>query len=90
MQKCFGIQQPLSFATLNRMNRNTFLYLVFLLSVFILSLSAVREGFGYSMGTLVQLQTSHVPSSAREIVEDQRAYARQVQHDLIDMTGSGL
>ena len=90
MQQCFGIQQPLSFATLNRMNRNTFLYSVFLLSVFILSLSAAREGFGYSMGTLVQLQTSHVPSSPQEITDDQEAYVRQVQHDLIDMTGSGL
>ena len=90
MQKCFGTQQPLSFATLNRMNRNTFLYSVFLLSVFILTVTAAREGFGYSMGTLVQLQTSHVPSSPQEITDEQEAYVRQVQHDLIDLTGSGL
>jgi len=53
-------------------------------------LSAAREGFGYSMGTLVQLQTSHVPSSPQEITDEQEAYVRQVQHDLVDMTGSGL
>ena len=72
------------------MNRNTFLYSVFLLSVFVLTLTAVREGFGYSMGTLVQLQTSHVPSSPQEIAESQDAYVRQVNHDLIHLTGSGL
>jgi len=72
------------------MHRNTFLYSVFLLSIFLLTVAGFREGFGYSMGTLVQLQTSHVPSSPEEVEEEQRAYVRQVQHDLIDMTGSGL
>jgi hypothetical protein len=72
------------------MNRNTFLYSVFLISVFVLTLTAAREGFGYSMGTLVQLQTSHVPSSPQEITDEQEAYVRQVHHDLVDLTGSGL
>jgi hypothetical protein len=51
---------------------------------------AVKEGFGYSMGTMIQLQTSHVPGSVAEMEEEEAAYVRQVQHDLVDMTGSGL
>jgi hypothetical protein len=50
----------------------------------------IREGFGYSMGTIVQLQTSHVPSSPQEMEQEQEDYVRQVNHDLIGLTGSGL
>jgi hypothetical protein len=62
------------------------LFIVLLLGL----LSKVKEGFGYSMGTMIQLQTSHVPGSVEEMEEEEQAYLRQVQHDLIDMTGSGL
>jgi hypothetical protein len=50
----------------------------------------LNEGFGYSMGTLIQLQTSHVPSSPEEMRLEEEEYVRQVQQDLIHMTGSGL
>ena len=72
------------------MHRNTFLLLVFSASILIMTICGIREGFGYSMGTLVQLQTSHVPSSPREMEEEQEDYVRQVNHDLVAMTGSGL
>jgi hypothetical protein len=62
------------------------LFIVLLLGL----LFKVKEGFGYSMGTMIQLQTSHVPGSVEEMEEEERAYLRQVQHDLINMTGSGL
>jgi hypothetical protein len=42
------------------------------------------------MGTLIQLQTSHVPNSPEEMEEEQAAYLAQVQHDLLDMTGGTL
>lgn len=72
------------------MNRNTFLLAVFIASVVIMTVCGIREGFGYSMGTLIQLQTSHVPSSPRELADEEDEYVRQVNHDLVDMTGSGL
>jgi formate hydrogenlyase subunit 4 len=37
-------------------------------------------------GALMQLASSHVPTE--EDVEDARMYRRQVQSDLVDMTGS--
>ena len=44
------------------------------------------EAFGTSPGTLVQLESSHVPTEedVREYEEEQR----QIQRDLLDMTGS--
>ena len=72
------------------MNRNTFLLVVFIGSVIIMTVCGIWEGFGYSMGTLVQLQTSHVPSSPQELAEEEDEYVRQVNHDLVAMTGSGL
>jgi len=47
-----------------------------------------KEAFGTSPGTMVQLASSHVPTE--EDAEELRGYARQVNHDLIDMTGAGL
>ncbi len=72
------------------MHRNTFLLVVFIASILIMTVCGIREGFGYSMGTLVQLQTSHVPSSPQELAEEEEDYVRQVNHDLVAMTGSGL
>jgi hypothetical protein len=72
------------------MHRNTFLLLVFTASIIIITVCGIREGFGYSMGTLVQLQTSHVPSSPQELEQEEEDYVRQVNHDLIGLTGSGL
>ena len=57
-----------------------------LFKLFLATRSRVMEAFGYSEGTMVQLATSHVPT-----VEDEqqlRAMKRQIDHDLIDMTGS--
>ena len=44
------------------------------------------EAFGFSNGTLVQLATSHVPTEEDEGLA--RAELVQINHDLIDMTGS--
>lgn len=62
------------------------LMLILLFIVFIGRTLAVKEGFGYSMGTMIQLQTSHVPNSPEELEEEKIAYLRQVQHDLANMT----
>jgi len=43
------------------------------------------EPFGFSNGTIIQLQTSHVPT-AEEMEEGGRKYQRQVEHDLEAMT----
>jgi hypothetical protein len=46
----------------------------------------VKEPFGFSNGTLIQLSTSHVPTA--EDAELSEEYRKQVKQDLIDMTGS--
>lgn len=66
------------------------LLLILIGVVFIGVASHYREGFGYNMGTIIQLQTSHVPNSPEEMEKEQAAYVRQVQRDLIGLTGSGL
>jgi len=57
-----------------------------LFKLFLATRSRVMEAFGYSEGTMVQLATSHVPTVEDE--EQLRAMKRQIDHDLIDMTGS--
>ena len=47
--------------------------------------SRTTEPFGFSNGTIIQLQTSHVPTVG-EIEEGGRKYQRQVEHDLEAMT----
>jgi len=47
--------------------------------------SSGREHFGFSNGTIIQLQTSHVPTVG-EVEEGGRKYQRQVEHDLDMMT----
>ncbi len=44
------------------------------------------EAFGMSPGTLVQLQSSHVPTGEDD--DEMKEYVKQVRHDLVDMTGS--
>jgi hypothetical protein len=53
--------------------------------VFLTALLAQREYFT-SPGTLTQLSASHVPTEEDE--DALKQYARQVRHDLLDMTGS--
>jgi hypothetical protein len=43
------------------------------------------EAFGFSNGTLIQLQTSHVPT-VEEVEEGATRYRKQVEHDLEAMT----
>jgi hypothetical protein len=52
----------------------------------VLKQKAIREKFGTSPGTLVQLATSHVPTE--EDVIDMIRERERVQRDLIDLTGS--
>lgn len=75
--------------------QSTLMNILLLLTILLIVVSigiyiAVKEGFGYSMGTMIQLQSSHVPSSVGEMEEEEEAYIRQVQNDLVNMTGSGL
>jgi hypothetical protein len=57
-----------------------------LFKLFLASRTRVMEAFGYSAGTMVQLASSHVPTmmDAADLI----AQKRQIQQDLIDMTGS--
>jgi len=57
-----------------------------LFKLFLATKHRVMEAFGYSEGTMVQLATSHVPTAEDE--EELRYMKRQIDHDLIDMTGS--
>jgi hypothetical protein len=54
--------------------------------LFLATKQRVMEAFGYSEGTMIQLATSHVPTMEDE--EELLAQKRQIDHDLIDMTGS--
>jgi hypothetical protein len=57
-----------------------------ILGIIYLYNSSRREHFGAtSNGTMIQLQTSHVPT-AEEVEEGGRRYRKQVEHDLADMT----
>jgi hypothetical protein len=57
-----------------------------LFKLFLASRARVMEAFGYSEGTMVQLASSHVPTMMdRQALLAQK---RQIQQDLIDMTGS--
>lgn len=57
-----------------------------LLKILFASRHRIKEAFGYSAGTMVQLSSSHVPTE--EDAEELIAERRQIQQDLIDMTGS--
>jgi hypothetical protein len=47
--------------------------------------SRTTEPFGFSNGTIIQLQTSHVPTVG-EVEEGGKQYRKQVEHDLEAMT----
>ena len=57
-----------------------------LFKLFLATKHRVMEAFGYSEGTMVQLSSSHVPTAEDE--EELRFMKQQIDHDLIDMTGS--
>jgi len=57
-----------------------------LFKLFLATKHRVMEAFGFSDGTLIQLASSHVPTAEDE--EELRYMKRQIDHDLIDMTGS--
>jgi hypothetical protein len=46
----------------------------------------IAEGF-QSAGTILQLETSHVPTLA-EVRHDRRQERRRIHRDLLDLTGS--
>jgi hypothetical protein len=60
--------------------------LFILFKVFLATRKHITEAFGYSEGTMVQLATSHVPTAEDE--DALLAMKQQIDHDLIDMTGS--
>ena len=62
------------------------LVLSVLFKAFMATRRRLLEAFGYSEGTMVQLSTSHVPTM--EDAADLIAQKRQIQQDLVDMTGS--
>jgi hypothetical protein len=69
-------------------------WFVVLVSMFLLSLAGMiivpflpyKEMFGAQGGEMVQLAAGHVPTE--EDAEELNEWNRQVQRDLIDMTGS--
>ncbi len=46
----------------------------------------IKESFWTSPGTLVQLQTSHVPTE--EDLQEMQRERRRIHRDLLDLTGS--
>ncbi len=58
-----------------------------LLVIILVASQFVKEEGFQSAGTLVQLETSHVPTRA-ELRDRQHWLRRRVHQDLVDMTGS--
>ena len=65
------------------------LSLVVLLVIAVLALFNVQENFGMSPGTMVQLQTSHVPTE-EDAYYQRYIYPKILKRDLYDMTESDL
>ena len=65
------------------------LTLVVLLVIAVLALFKVRDNFGMSPGTMVQLQTSHVPTE-EDAYYQRYIYPKILKRDLYDMTESDL
>ena len=59
-----------------------------LLLVVVVIFIGMKEGFDNS-GALMQLTTSHV-ATAGEVREEAEERQREIEHDLVDMTGAGL
>lgn len=66
--------------------RLTFLILLVLFAVFLASSWYMQTDGFTSDGTLLQLQTSHVPTA--EDVRRARRERRRIHRDLVDLTGS--
>ena len=65
------------------------LTLLYFLVVIVLVLFARGEGFGMSPGTMVQLQTSHVPTE-EDLWYYKNVYPRMVAREIYNMTESDL
>ena len=65
------------------------LELLIAIVIVVLALFKVRENFGMSPGTMVQLQTSHVPTE-EDVYYQRYIYPRILKRDLYDMTESDL
>ena len=63
-----------------------FLPVIFIGLVIIAYNFYTKEGFGTSPGTMVQLQTSHVPT-AEDVFFYNSIYPKIVRKDITDMTG---
>jgi hypothetical protein len=63
--------------------------LFFSLVILLLAFYKTKEGFGMSPGTMVQLQTSHVPTEEDEYYW-KYVYPKQVQREIYAMTESDL
>jgi hypothetical protein len=64
--------------------------LLFVIIIAILALFRLQDNFGStSPGTLVQLQTSHVPTE-EDVYYQRYIYPRILKRDLYDMTESDL
>ncbi len=61
-------------------------YLIFLFLIVFLGFFIKTEESFTSDGTLLQLATSHVPTT--EDVQLRRRERQQIHHDLLDLTGS--
>jgi hypothetical protein len=63
-----------------------FFLVVAIITILVVVFAGSREGFGTSPGTMVQLQTSHVPTQ-----EDYNFYTKQyptlVRREVTDLTG---
>jgi hypothetical protein len=65
------------------------LSLVVLLVIAVLALFNIQENFGMSPGTMVQLQTSHVPTE-EDAYYQRYIYPRLVKKEIYNMTESDL
>jgi hypothetical protein len=63
--------------------------LVVLLVVAVLAMFKLQENFGMSPGTMVQLQTSHVPTE-EDLYYATYIYPRRVKKEIYNMTESDL
>lgn len=65
------------------------LSLLVLLVIAVLALFNIQENFGMSPGTMVQLQTSHVPTE-EDAYYQRYIYPRLVKKEIYNMTESDL
>jgi hypothetical protein len=85
----YTLQNPIKIAPTIRMNHVATLLTLLIVSLLFLAIFRRREGFGTSPGTLVQLATSHVPTTAdipllKEWMKERDAGIKQMtESDLI-------